>query len=64
MPRSFHSVAPLLAFNNPLDVWSKQPSFLCAEVLFLLLAAWGIADAARCGTSQPSVTRHEVRHGV
>ena len=43
----WHSIYPLLAFNDPRDVFSAQPTFFCGEVLFLSLALLGLLDAAK-----------------
>ena len=45
--RSWHQVTPVLAFNDPREVWATQPTFLIAELLFLFLAIVGLADAAK-----------------
>jgi hypothetical protein len=45
MSRTWHSTSPLLAINDPHEVWTNQPTFFIAEFLFLSLAAWGIIDA-------------------
>ena len=45
--RGWHSVYPLIAFNDPREVIAAQPTFFCCEVLFLFLAAIGIRDALR-----------------
>ena len=45
--RGWHSVYPLIAFNDPREVFAAQPTFFCCEVLFLFLAAIGIRDALR-----------------
>ena len=36
----WHPFLPLLAFNDPADVWADNPSFLVAECLFLALLLW------------------------
>lgn len=45
--RAWHSVHPLVAFNDPRDVMAAQPTFFCCELLFLCLAVVGLVDAAR-----------------
>lgn len=45
--RSWHSIYPLIAFNDPRDVVHAQPTFFCCEVLFLCLAVVGLVDAAK-----------------
>lgn len=43
----WHPIDPLFSFKDPRLVLSQQPTFLYIECLFLVLAAWGILDAAR-----------------
>ena len=43
---SFYPVTPLVAFKDPRDIFIEQPTFLGAEILFMLLAALGLVDAA------------------
>jgi hypothetical protein len=45
MYRSWHSITPLLALQDPRAVHSVQPTFLYAEFLLLALACCGIKDA-------------------
>lgn len=45
--RGWHSIYPLLSFNDPRDVIAAQPTFFCCEVLFLTLAVVGLVDAAK-----------------
>ena len=43
----FYSVTPLIAFKDPLVMFKEQPTFLCAEVLFTVLAVLALTDAYR-----------------
>ena len=45
--RTWHPISPLIAFNDPRDVFAAQPTFLFAECAFLLLAIVGLMDAAK-----------------
>jgi hypothetical protein len=46
--RDWHSIEPYFSVTEPGAVWGAQPTYFIAEVMFLFLAAWGIAHSLRC----------------
>jgi len=45
--RDWHSIEPYFSLTAPDAVWGAQPTYFIAEVMFLFLAAWGIAHSLR-----------------
>lgn len=47
---SWHSIQPLIAFSDPYQVWSEQPTLLIAECLFLVMFLSITVHAFSCKT--------------
>merc|ERR1711871_503404 len=48
-PNAWHSFSPLLHLNDPAAVWEDTPSFLIAEILFIVLLVWCTWHACTSG---------------
>ena len=45
MLEDMHSVHPIIAFRDPLEIWQTEPTFLVGEILFHVLLCCGLVTA-------------------